>query len=173
MAHRLVDQREPLGDHLLIPLRTVLIVEQDHRTLGIEARSRPRMLQEKQRRQPHDLGFALEQPQQQPREANSLFAQRRANFGGIAARRITFVEDQIDHRGNGDEPLAALDRARGLERHVSVGNAGFRPGDALLHRGFRDQEGARDLFDAKSGDDAQRERDLLCRRQVGMAADEQ
>ena len=36
-----------------------------------------------------------------------------------------------------------------------------------------DQEGARDLLDRQSGDDAQRQRDLLGRRQIGMAADEQ
>jgi len=46
-------------------------------------------------------------------------------------------------------------------------------GDALLHRGFRDQEGARDLLHGEARDDAQRERDLLGRRQFGMAADEQ
>ena len=46
-------------------------------------------------------------------------------------------------------------------------------GDALLHRRFADQEGARDLLDREARDDAQRQRDLLRRRQIGMAADEQ
>ena len=63
--------------------------------------------------------------------------------------------------------------ARRLERHVGVGDPPLRPRDALLHRGFRDQEGARDLLDGQAGDDAKRERDLLRRRQVRMAADEQ
>ena len=58
------------------------------------------MLQQQQRRQPHDLGLALEQPQQQPRQTDRLLAQRFADFGGIAAGRIAFIEDQVDHRGD-------------------------------------------------------------------------
>ena len=131
------------------------------------------MLQQQQRGQPHDLGLALEQPQQQPRQPDRLLAQRRADLGGVAAGRIALVEDQVDHGGDGGEPLGALHRARRLERHVGVGDARLGPGDALLHRGLADQEGARDLLDREPGDDAQRQRDLLRRRQVGMAADEQ
>ena len=78
MAHRLVDQRQPLGDHLLVPKAAVLIVEQHQRAVGVEARRRAGMLQQQQRRQPHDLGLALEQPQQQPRQPDRLLAQRRA-----------------------------------------------------------------------------------------------
>ena len=59
-----------------------------------------------------------------------------ADLGGVAARRIALVEDQIDHRGDRGEPLAALHRARRLERHVGVGDAGLGARDALLHRGF-------------------------------------
>ena len=173
MAHRLVDQRQALGDHLLIPQRAVLVVEQDHRAIGIEPRRGARVLQQQQRRQPHDLGLALEQPQQQPRQPDRLLAQRRADLGGIAARGIALVEDQVDHGGDRGEPLGALHRARRLERHIGVGDAGLRAGDALLHRGFGDQERARDLLDGKAGDDAQRQRDLLRRRQVRMTADEQ
>ena len=131
------------------------------------------MLQQQQRGQAHDLRLALEQPQQQPRQADRLLAQRRADFGGVAARRIALVEDQIDHGGDRREPLGALHRARRLERHAGVRHPRLGARDALLHGGFRHQEGARDLLDGKAGDDAQRERDLLRRRQVRMAADEQ
>ena len=96
-----------------------------------------------------------------------------ADLGGVAARRIALVEDQVDHGGDGGEALGALHRARRLERHVGVGDARLGARDALLHRGFRDQEGARDLLDRQARDDAQRQRDLLRRRQVRMAADEQ
>ncbi len=43
----------------------------------------------------------------------------------------------------------------------------------MLHRGLADQERARDLFYRQAGHHAQRQRDLLRRRQIGMAADEQ
>ena len=42
-----------------------------------------------------------------------------------AARRIALVEHEIDHRGDGGEPLGALDRARRLERNVGLGDAAF------------------------------------------------
>ena len=131
------------------------------------------MLQQQQRRQPHDLGFALEQPQQQPRQPNSLLAQRAADFGGIAACGIALVENQVNHRGDGGKPLGALRGTRGFERHGGVRNARLGAGDALPHRGFGDQKRARDLLHRQTGDDAQRKRDLLGRRQIGMAADEQ
>jgi hypothetical protein len=44
MAHGLVDQRQPLRDQLLIPQRAILIVEQNQRAIGIEARGRARVL---------------------------------------------------------------------------------------------------------------------------------
>jgi len=37
VPHRLVDQRQPLGDHFPVPQATILIVEQHQRALGIEA----------------------------------------------------------------------------------------------------------------------------------------
>ncbi len=64
MPHRLVDQRQPLRDHLLIPQRAVLVVEQHQRAAGVETGRRAGMLQQQQRRQAHDLGLALEQSQQ-------------------------------------------------------------------------------------------------------------
>ncbi len=46
VPHRLVDQRQPLGDHLLIPQAAILVVEQDHRAISIEPRRRAGMLQQ-------------------------------------------------------------------------------------------------------------------------------
>jgi hypothetical protein len=115
----------------------------------------------------------LEQPQQQPRQPDRLLAQRPADPGGVAAGRIALVEDQIDDRGDGDEAFAALHGAGRLERHAGLGDACLCPGDALLHRSFADEECAGDLLDAEARDDAQRQCDLLGRRQIGVAADEQ
>ena len=112
------------------------------------------MLQQHERGQTHDFGLALKQAEQQARQANGFLAQGLANFGSVAARRIALVEDQVDHRTNRGEPLAALDCARRLERHIGVGDAGLGASDALLHRGFGDQEGARDLLHREAGDDA-------------------
>jgi hypothetical protein len=130
------------------------------------------MLQQDEGGQTHDLGLALKQPQQQPRQPDSLVAERCARNLRHAARGISFVEDEVDHRGNGGEPLGPLDRARRLERNVGRGDAALRPGNALLHRGLADQERACDLGDRQARHNAQREGDLLGRRQVGVATDE-
>ena len=49
--------------------------------LGIEPGRRARVLEQKQRREAHDLGLGREQPQQQPRQPDGLLAQRRAHVG--------------------------------------------------------------------------------------------
>ena len=130
------------------------------------------MLQEEEGGQTHDLGLALKQPQQQPRQPDRLVAERCARNLRGAARGISLVEDEVDHRGDGGEPLGPLDRARRLERNVSPGDAALRPGDALLHRSLADQERARDLRDRQARHDAQCQRNLLGRGQIGVAADE-
>ena len=63
----------------LVPQAAILIVEQHDRAVGVEPRRGARMLQQHQRRQPHDLGLGLEQPQQQARQPDRLVAQRRAD----------------------------------------------------------------------------------------------
>ena len=141
--------------------------------LGIEPGSRARMLQEQQRGQPHDLGLGREEPEQQPRQPDRLLAQRHPDMGIAAACRIALVEQQVDHGGDGREPFGPRHRTRGLEGTSGRRDAPLGPRDALLHGALAHQEGARDLLDGKAGHDAQRERDLLGRRQLGMAADEQ
>ncbi|MGY3407106.1 hypothetical protein ACVWZV_003219 [Bradyrhizobium sp. GM5.1] len=140
MAYRLVDQREAFRDHRAVPQRTILVVQQDQRAIRGKARGTARMLQQDERRESHDLRLALEQPQQQPRQPDRFLAQRLSDFGGVAARRIALVEDQIDHRRDNGEPLRALDRARRFKRRPGLRDLGLGTRDALLHRRFRHQE---------------------------------
>ena len=111
VAERLLHQRMAFGDQLAIPEAAILIFEQHDGALRIEARPRSRMLEKQERRQPHDLGLAREEPQQQAGEADRLLAQGGADMGAAAARRIALVEHQIDHRGDGGEALGPLDGA--------------------------------------------------------------
>jgi hypothetical protein len=94
------------------------------------------------------------------------------SYSRFSSPTVAEAERQLGEL-DGGEALAALHRARRFERHAGLRDAGFGAGDALLHRGLADQERPRDLFDAEARDDAQRQRDLLRRRQIGMAADEQ
>ena len=95
------------------------------------------------------------------------------DVGFPAARRVALVEQQVDHGCDSGEAFGPLRRTRRLEGHVGRSDAALCSGDALLHGALAHQEGARDLLDRQAGHDAQRQRDLLGRRQLAMAADEQ
>jgi FAD/FMN-containing dehydrogenase len=124
------------------------------------------VLEQHQREEAHDLGLGWEQPEQQPGEPDRLRGQRCPQRHGLAGRRVAFVEQEVEHGGNGSEALGALDRTRGLERHRGRGHTALRPGDALLHGGLADQEGAGDPGDRKAADDAQGEGDQLAHGEV-------
>ena len=87
--------------------------------------------------------------------------------------RITLVEDQIEHGGDGPETLCSFDRIWRFEGSAVIRYPALRARDPLFERGLANQESARDLRDAQAGDDAQRERDLLRGRQVLVTADEE
>ena len=111
--------------------------------------------------------------QEQPRQPYGFVAQRHAHLLVTAARRITLVEDQIQHGGNRGEPFGPFDCARRLEGNLGFGHARFGAGNTLFHGAFADQKRAGDLLYRKPGHHPQRQRDLLHRWQIGMAADEQ
>jgi hypothetical protein len=173
MTHGLVDQGQALGDHPRVPQRAILVLQQHHRPIGVEPGRGAGVLQQQQGGQAHDLRLAGEQPQQQPRQADGLSAQRAAGQQFLAAGRIALVEDQIDHGRHGVEALGPLLEAGRAERHVGRADPGLGAGDPLLHRRLADQEGAGDLPDRQARDDPQGHGHLLGGGQVRMAADEQ
>ena len=75
VAHRLVDQRQALGDHARFQRLRSWSSSSTIAPSRVEARRRARMLQQQQRREPHDLGLGREQAQQQAREPDRLLAQ--------------------------------------------------------------------------------------------------
>jgi len=173
MPHGLVDQGESFVDHGAVPEAPVLILHEDDLPVAIQPRRGARMLQQQQRRQSHDFGFTLEEPQQQPGKTDGFVAQRESHARRVARRRVPLVENQVNHGGDGRETPGAFHGAGCLERQIGPGHARFCPRDPLLHGAFAHQKCACDLLDVEPGNDAQRERDLLSRRQLGMTADEQ
>ena len=72
-------------------------------------------------------------------------------------RRVAFVEDEVDdlqHRGESDLALRAFRHLQGGPR---LGERPLGPDDALGDRGFRDQEGARDLLGREAAEQAKRQ----------------
>ncbi len=89
----------------MIPLGAVLILQQDDFALRIESRRHPRVLEKHQRSKSDHIRFSRIQLQQQPRETNRLITECPALIGALTRRRIPFIEDEINHRLHGDEPL--------------------------------------------------------------------
>src|SRR5258708_11544626 len=67
VPHRLVDQRQPLGDQPAVPERAILILEQYDAPLAIEAGRRAGVLEHEKRRETHHLRLGREQPQPEAR----------------------------------------------------------------------------------------------------------
>ncbi|MCY1297693.1 hypothetical protein D9M70_471440 [compost metagenome] len=173
VAHRPVDQRQRLINQWAVPQSAILVFEQDDGAIGIETGARAGMLYHHQRRQPHDLRFRGKKLQQQTPEPDRLLAEIGRDAFRAVHRRIAFVEDEIDHRCDGGEPVGTIGNIGRFESKAGRRDAGLGAGDALFHRRFADEKGAGNLLDRKARDDAQSQRDLLGCRQSRIAADEQ
>ncbi len=88
----------------------------------------------------------------------------RRSCGGCVA----FVEHQVEHRQHRLE--AVLGACRRQERRAGFADAGLGAGDALRHGRLGKQVRVSDLRRRKSGDGAERQRDLCGRRQRRMTA---
>ena len=75
VAHGLVDQGKPFGDHRLVPQAAVLIVQQNDRAFRVESGLGAGVLQQQEGSQPHDLRFRRENAQEQARQPDRLVAQ--------------------------------------------------------------------------------------------------
>jgi len=117
------------------------------------------------------FGFALEKPSRKAGEPDRLLAERAARRHLRSARRIALVEQQVDHGGDRGEAFGALHGARSRTAR--------RPGDTTLRPVMRCSMAASSpgrrgaiLLDRETAD-MRSARDLLRRRKVGVAADEQ
>jgi hypothetical protein len=66
VAECLVEQREGLRDAVAVPQATVLIFEENDRTLRVEPRLRSRVLKEHERVEPEHLGLSRKQSEEEP-----------------------------------------------------------------------------------------------------------
>lgn len=82
-------------------------------------------------------------------------------------------ERNVSASGDRREPLGPFHGAGSFEGYAGGRDAMLRPRDSLFHRALGHEEGARDLFHGQARDDPERKRDLLGRREIGMAADKQ
>jgi len=88
------------------------------------------------------------------------------------AGRVALVEDEIEDVHHHAESVGALWFRRQVEVCAAAPDALLGTADALRHRGFRNQEGARDLSGREAADCTQRQRELRRHRQGWVAAHE-
>ena len=115
----------------VVPPRPVLVEQQNGFSVLTLACRGPRRLQLHQRQQTVDLRFIgkkfHEDAPQPQRVITKLFPHPLIAEGG----RISFVEDEVDHRENGLKPAAQLVRTRDLECNMCYGESPFSPKDSL------------------------------------------
>ena len=92
--------------------------------------------------------------------------------GQVAAAAVARVEDQVDDREHGGQPVGQDVVGRHPERDAGGGDLALGPHEALGHRRLRDEERAGDLAGVEAAQRPQRERDLGLGRERRMAARE-
>ena len=147
-----VEHRPPLGDLAGVPERAVLVGEQ-HQLAVAEARLAAGVVQQHHRQQAVHLGLVGHQLGERPPEPERLGRQ-------LAAAAVALVEDQVDDREHGGEPIGQQVVGRHPERDPGGLDLALGPHQPLRHRRLGDQEGAGDLVGRQAAERAQGERDL-------------
>jgi hypothetical protein len=167
-----VHEGQRLVDRGAVPAGPVLVLEQDQRAAGADARGAARVLEQHQREQAGGLGLVGQQrvddAGQPDRLLGELLAdQRLARGGGVA-----LGEDEVEH--GGDRAQAAVEPVAGrlLERDAGHADLLLRADEPLGDRRLRDEQRAGDLGDGEAADEAQGQRHLRLDRERGMAARE-
>ena len=129
-------------------------------------------MQQHQRDQAGGLRVAGQQAVQQPAQPDRLVAQLRPYDVAAAGRRVPLVEHQVDHALHTGQPLGEGVGTGYREADPGLADLPLRAYQALGHRGFGQQEGARDLPGREPGHVPQRQRDPDLERQRRVAAGE-
>jgi hypothetical protein len=125
-----------------------------------------------QREQPHDFRFGGHECGQQPPEADGLRAQILADEPVAGGRRVTLVEDEVDHGLHSSKAAREVFLVWNPVRDLRVADLAFGPDQPLRHGRLRDQECVRDLGGREPAQEPERQRHLNAGRQRGVAARE-
>ncbi len=158
-------------DHVLLPQRTVLLVQQDQLTSGRDPRRAPGLVQQHQRQQAHHLRLG-QQLQQQVAQADGFAGQLISGQLGAHGGRVALVEYQVDHPQHALQALGQFTQLRHLIGNPGVADLRLGAHDALGDGGRADQPGPGDFLGAQVADLAQGQRHLGIGRQCRVAAGE-
>ncbi len=166
-----VERREPLVDHVVIPPRPVLLLEQHEVSDRVRPRLAPRVLQEHEREQTRRLRLVRHQPAQHAAEADRLVAELGADERS-RGRGVALVEHEVQDGQDAREPVGQELARRDAVRDPGRADLPLRADDPLGHRGLGDEEGVRDLAGRQAPQRLQRERHAGVHRQRRVAAGE-
>ena len=152
--------------------RAVLVGQQHQLAVGGGAGGPPRLDQQHQGEQPHDLGFVGHQLGQDPAQADGLGAQLLADQGVAGAGRVALVEDQVDDGQHGPEPVREVGLVRDPVGDPGVADLALGPDQPLGHGRLGHQEGAGDLGGGEPAQQPQGQRHLGPGAEGGVAAGE-
>ncbi len=159
-------------DEQPVPMRTVLIEQQDRRAVSVGARVQARGLDFHQGDEPMYFAVVRGEFGENAAEAQRLLAQRRAHPVVAGRRRVAFVEDEIDHVEHRSQTRRAIFAARQLEGHVRLAQCALGAHDALGDGRFGHEKRTRDLVGGEAAEQAQGERHARFRREHRMTGGE-
>ena len=169
---RALEQGESLGHLGVVPPGAVLLVERHELAVGVDARRRPRVLQQQQREQRPGLVLIGQQGGHEPREPDRLVLQVEAQQPVARRSEVPLVVHEHEHGEHAAESLGKLARRRHPVGNAGVADLALGAHEPLRHRRLGHEEGTRDLTGLEPADGAQRERHPRLERQRGMRARE-
>ena len=150
-----------------VPELAILVVEQHELAGRRKPRVAARVLQEEERVEAVRLRLVGHQRREHRREADRFGAQLAAH-----RRPVAGVEDEVDRREDGAQPIGKKVLRRHAQRDAGVADLPLRAHEPLRERRLRNEEAARDLRRREAADEAQRQRDLRVGGERRMAARE-
>ena len=148
-----------LADLLLVPQRTILVVE-EHDLAVAQPGGSARVVQQHQGQQREHLALV-------GHELGECSSELDRFCGEVdAAASPALVEHEVDHGEDRRQPVRELVVGRYGERDAGVADLVLRPRQSLAHRLERDEEGERDLFGGQAAKGAQGQRDLRIQARV-------
>ena len=169
---RAVDERQRLADHRAVPALAILLLEQHEVAVRADPRLAPRVVEEHQREQPGRLRLVGQQQVDDPGEPDRLRREVLAHDRVARGRGVALVEDQVEHREHGGEPVRERVGRRLGERDARHADLVLRAHQPLRHGRLGEQQRAGDLGHGQAADQPQRQRDLGLERQRRVAAGE-
>ena len=147
-----------------VPERRVL-VGQEHQLAVAKPGLAAGVVEQHQREQAVHLGLVGHELRERPAEPDRLGRE-------VAADGVALVEDQVDHREHGGEPVGQQVIGRHPEGDPGRGDLALRPHEPLGHRRLGHEEGAGDLGRLQAAERPQRQRDLRVDRERRVTAGE-